>query len=821
MGRFEKRSENSRTGDPLTEADTALRAVTEELQILQRTLLKSLQEDIKRLQTERLRLIDDVKRLQEDKEELLQGRQLSELQVLLRQLANILASHISSQLQSSLETLAKQAVESTTEDSEKNNAVLNQLLGSLDDTLTITFHTLQQEVKNYQSNISQQLSQMSLQQQQGEEILAELVNRLRGELVRAELEKTTQRSPQQSPPTVIQITPHPADEPTEQQSSSFWETPPHYPPHYKEEPTEQQSSSFEETPLHYVDEPTEQQYSKFWETSPHYKEEPTQQQHPADEPTQQQHPADEPTEQQYSKFWETPPHHKQESIEQQHPADEPTEQEYSSFWETPPHHKQESTQQQHPADEPTEQEYSSFWETPPHHKQESTQQQDTVDETTEQHSNFWETSPHHQEESTEKEESINWDVETELETNTIRQYGEAQIDLPEESKPFTFTQDDVVRANSFLESDTTFISNGVSPREEVTTSTRSQRRNSAIAPMGLVFILLSTGVISLYNVAIKVIFNPNSLIFGAFDVQGLLTPTLGNSLLILMLRMLVVVPLMLVLAPILYPQVWQDLQNLVESLRTKSRTGNAKSKQILLLSIVSGCFLFLSQVLIYIAISQIATGVAIALLFVYPAISALLAWSLLREQPTSFRFGAIASIFVGQMMILAGDTGVGTGNAFVGSIAALVSGIAFAFYIILTRICASKLHPVPFTLINFATMLVLSLVGLIIPLPITWSLQVNPNKLLELILSAFILGVLTLVGYIFNNVGVRKLGATRSAILGATVPVLTVILTGVIIQETLQPAQVLGVLLVTFGAAAISYEKMRNHTKTNATTSRN
>ncbi|MGJ5675128.1 MAG: EamA family transporter [Nostochopsis sp.] len=770
MGRFEKRSENSRTGDPFTEADTALRAVTEELQIIQRTLLKSLQEDIKRLQTEKLRLVDDVKRLQEEKEELLQGRQLSELQVLLRQLANILASHISSQLQSSLETLAKQAVESSTEESEESNAVANQLLGSLDDTLTITFHTLQQEVKNYQTNISQQLSQMSLQQQQGEDILAELVNRLRGELVRAELEKTTQRSPQQSPPTVIQTIPHPADNPTEQLYASFGETPLHYP----DDPTEQQSSSFEETLLHSTDDPTEQQ-------------------HPADEPIEPQHPADEPTEQQYASFWETPPHPVDEPIEPQHPADEPTEQQYASFWETPPHPVDEPIEPQHPADEPTEQQYASFWETPPH----------PVDEPTEQ------------------EESINWDVETELETNRIREYGEAQIDLPEESEAFAFTQDDVVTANSFLEGDTRFRSNGVPPREEVTTSARSRRRNSAIAPMGLLLIFLSTGVISLYNVAIKVIFNPNSLIFGAFEVQGLLTPTLGNSLLILMLRMLVVVPLMLVLAPILYPQVWQDLQNLVESLRTKSRTANAKSKQVLLLSMVSGCFLFLSQVLIYIAISQIATGVAIALLFVYPAISALLAWSLLREQPTSFRFGAIASIFVGQMMILAGDTGVGTGNAFVGSIAALVSGIAFAFYIILTRICASKLHPVPFTLMNFATMLVLSLVGLLIPLPMTWSLQVNPNQLLELILSAFILGVLTLFGYVFNNVGVRKLGATRSAIIGATVPVLTVILTGLIIQETLQPAQVLGVLLVTFGAAAISYEKMRNHTKTTSTTSRN
>lgn len=629
MGRYEKRSENSRAGDQFTEADTALRAVTEELQIIQRTLLKSLQEDIKRLQTERLRLADDIKRLQEEKEELLQGRQLSELQVLLRQLANILASHISSQLQSSLETLAKQAIEKGNENNDKSNAIVNHLLGSLDDTLTITFNTLQQEVKNYQNNLSQQLSQMSVQQQQGEEILAELVSRLRGELIRAELEKTTQRFSQQSPPTVIQTTPYP---PTE-------------------EPTQQQETGF-------------------------------------------------------------------------------------------------------------------------------------------------------------------WDVATELETDRIREYPETEIDPSEESEAFASSRDHLVATNSSRDSDTTFSMNGVSATEQVTASTPPQRRrNSSIAPMGLLLILVSTVVISLYNVAIKVLFNPTSLIFGVFEVEGLLAPTLGNCLLILMLRMLVVVPLMLVLAPILHPQVWQDLQSLLGSRRTKSTTANAKAKQVLLLSVVSGCFLFLSQVLIYIAISQIATGVAIALMFVYPAISGLLAWSLLREQPTSLRLSAVASIFLGQMLILAGDTSIGTGNAFLGSITAVVSGIAFAFYVILTNICATKLHPVPFTLINFATMLVLSFVGLIIPLPITWSLQVNPNKLLELILSAFILGVMTLFSHVFNNVGIRKLGATRSAILGATVPVITVILAGLIIQETLLPAQVLGVLFVTGGAAAVSYEKMRNRAK--------
>jgi drug/metabolite transporter (DMT)-like permease len=648
MGRFEKRSQNSRAGDPLAEADTALQAVTEELQTIQRTVLKSLQEDIQRLQAEKLRLANDVQRLQQEKEDLLQGQQFSDLQPLLSQLAQVLANHISSQLKSSLETLANQAVE-------KDNAVANQVLGSLDDTLTITFNTLQQEVKNYQNNLSQQLSRMSIQQQQGEEILAELVNRLHGELVREELTTTKKGA---SPPTVIQFV------------SPF-----------DEEPTEQQQDIIA------------------WE----------------DKPTEQQ----------------------------------------------------------------------------------NEQQQDII---------AWEDKP------TEQQQHVSREVVTKLQqTDTISQPIAPQSSLPKEAIANHLLPTRIVPKRE-TRPPTAFVPTPPPPEEYTPAPPPSRVRRSSIPAIGLLLVVLSTVATSLYNVAIKVVFNPGTLIFGVFEVERLLPPTLGNSLLILMLRMLIVVPLMLVLAPMMHPQVWQDLQSLIQSARAKSSTANAQAKQLLLLSIVSGCFLFLSQVLIYIAIGQIAVGMAITLLFIYPAISGLLAWFLFRDQPNSFRLKALACICLGQMLVLAGSTTIGTGNV-LGSTTAIASGVTFAVYVILTRICAAKLHPVSFTLINFATVLLLSFIGLMLPLPMNWSLLLNPNNLLELILSAFILGVFTLFGYLFNNVGIRKLGATRSAIVGATIPALTVILAGFLIQENLQPIQVLGVLLVTGGTAAVSYEKMRNRNK--------
>jgi drug/metabolite transporter (DMT)-like permease len=345
--------------------------------------------------------------------------------------------------------------------------------------------------------------------------------------------------------------------------------------------------------------------------------------------------------------------------------------------------------------------------------------------------------------------------------------------------------------------------------------------HSSTTTVGFFLVVLATAVSALYNITIRAIFLPRSQIFGAFDVQQLISPTLGNCLLILMLRMLVVVPLMLVLAPILHPRIWEDVKSLIRSLgRTQQRniTPTATiTKAVFLLSIASGFFLFLSQVFIYLAIGQVKTGIAIALFFVYPIISGLLSWLLFSRQPKKepkslFKFSAVICICFGELLVL--STSIGNTTISSGGIAALASGVTFAVYVILTRICAAKIHPVSFTLLNFTTMLVLCFMGLLIPLPNDLGVQVNnAYNLMELVLSAFILGVLTLVGYLLNNIGIRKFGATRSALIGACVPAVTVIFAGVIIQESLQLIQIIGVLIVTLGAAAVSLDKIRNRLK--------
>ncbi|ARV60422.1 hypothetical protein BZZ01_18885 [Nostocales cyanobacterium HT-58-2] len=698
MGRYERRPDNPRAkGDPSGAAETALRAVTEELQILQRNLLQSLQEDIKRLQAEKDRLTDDITRLQEEKEHLQQGRQITEQQALIRQLSQVLANHISSQLQSSLETLANQATgsvsqpfgssevaQSTSSSASEVNEYAEKLLGSLDDTLTITFNSLQQELKNYQSHVSQQLSRMIVQQREGEAILIELVNRLR-----RELEETTEET------ALLEI---------------------------GQNGTSQGAMLLEgttQTPAPYV-----LQTGSLGEECLY-----------------------------------------QEKVIPPVPSTEI-----------------EQTRQQ--------QQQSASPGVP------TKLQTDIPSETTVLPSSYIE----------EETQNIVSPSETTESPSVLEP-------TPEPSPP----EPTVLEKKTLPPPKPLVTPKQLIPRQPLQTQTGI----SLPQITGIILLVLSTVASALYNVVIKVIFLPGTQIFGVFDADRLISSTLGNCFLILLLRMLVVVPLMLLLAPILHSRVWQDLQYLSDSFKGSST--NSTGKQVLLLSIISGCFLFISQVLIYLAIGQVPTGIAIALFFVYPVINGLLSRFLFRDSSggsrsgsdrlTLFSFVAMSAISLGELLVLGGSAGNFTGNIPLGSLAALAAGTAFAFYLIFSRVGAAKLHPVSLTLVNFVTMLLLSVFGLLLPLPTNSKVQLNPAYFLELVLCAFLLGVLTLSSYLLNNFGIRKIGASRSAILGTTIPALTVIFAGLIIQEVLQLEQVLGVLIVTFGAATLCFEKIRNRMK--------
>lgn len=697
MGRFEKQPDNQRAkGDLSRAAENVLWDVVEHLENLQQNLLRSLKDDIKRLEAEKTRLTNDIQKLVEEKEQLQQSRQITEQQVLIRQLAEALTKHISSQLQSSLKTLAAQAAEKGTNNQDTDQAHLasemtknvEQMLDRLDDTVTIALNSLQQELKNYQGNVSQQLARMHDQQQQGEMIIGEFVNRLRLELDKVK-DQNSLKFTTSGTPTVLQVS-----EP------------------YKNGYLEKQPERLVNDSVAVI---------------------------PQTETVTLLQPP-------------TPPVNNSEPVSVVTPN-----------IEEPP-----------------------LLPTPP------TNNAEPVSVLT----------PNSEESTTNNSEPVSVltpNVETQSpsvpQNQQIESDPDLQADLWANTAPPPVTPQ---------------------PKAPDVTTPKSKSQSSPNwkpSQIGLFWVGLSTIFTALYYVGIKAIFQKGTEFIGGAAIQQLILPTLGNVFLILMLRLFVVVPLMLLSAPMLHQQIWPELQNLFTAVRNANHPHHAKSKRVLVLSVLSGGCLFLSQVLIYFALGQVSTGIAIALFFVYPLVARLLSWLLFREQLNNLANGAIAAISCGVLLVL-GSSPLGMSSISLGSSTALFSGLAFAGYLILTKLSAHKIHPISSTLIQFVTMLLLSCICLIVPLPSDWGLAINSANILELILSAFMLGVLTLFSYLFNNFGLRKLGAPLASVLGATLPILTVIFAGLILQESLDIMQIFGVLLVTFGMGIISWEKMQTPTKT-------
>lgn len=347
------------------------------------------------------------------------------------------------------------------------------------------------------------------------------------------------------------------------------------------------------------------------------------------------------------------------------------------------------------------------------------------------------------------------------------------------------------------------------PAPSVTPASATQRLSPV--QVGLLLILLSSFFLSLQNVVLRVILKERSIV-GLFQWGGIISPSFGNSVLILFLRVVLVLPVLALLARWFYPHVWRDLRQFLTARdRTLQRTVFG-----------SGFCLFLSQLFIYIALGQIPTGIAITLFFIYPIVTLFLSWAFFGDRPTLFRLGitAVVLLGVGMIALSGGRTGANDLSG-IGLAAAIGSGIAFAFFVIYTQSSTRKLNAVAVTLVQFATIFLCSgLILALVPLPSTWAVRVNGNQWSNLVIGVLLLAMTTLAGYLSNNFGIRMAGAARSAIVGATGPAFTALLALILIGETLQRLQILGVVLVTLGVVALSFERLKGQSQTPPKTAR-
>lgn len=316
---------------------------------------------------------------------------------------------------------------------------------------------------------------------------------------------------------------------------------------------------------------------------------------------------------------------------------------------------------------------------------------------------------------------------------------------------------------------------------------------------GFFIVLLASVFFCFQNVIVRVLFNEYA-VFGWLQTGGFVAPTMQNSFLLLVMRMVLIVPLMGVVAQQLYPPIWKEIRQL----------GQGDRRRSLLHALGGGGLMFLYLVLLYVSIGLIPTGIALTLFFTYPVFTALLSWRLFGSRPTLFRWSIMGLVVLGSALTMPYAESSSEAN-WSGIGLALASGLAYAFYSVNAQKSFETIHPVPFTWMSFSMTLVLSGLCLMIGLGSigpgfldsgeTESLQWMP-----LWIGGLLSAIATCLGHLLYNSGIRLIGATSAAMIGASNPALTVLLAWFAIQERLNAIQLLGVLIVTLSVASLSRE---------------
>lgn len=318
---------------------------------------------------------------------------------------------------------------------------------------------------------------------------------------------------------------------------------------------------------------------------------------------------------------------------------------------------------------------------------------------------------------------------------------------------------------------------------------------------GFGLVLLATLALSLQNVLARVAQSPKPLsIFGSLlHLGGYVEPTadkLQVALLVLLLRISFVIPILWLLLPMIKSGAWQEARQVV--------TG--QDQKLKWKIILAGFFLFLSQTSIYFSISNVGPATAVTIFFIYPTVTTLLAWRIFGDRPSWQKWAAIVLIYIGCTWLAFSAPNTTFNTNLLGIVSAILSGIVFAMEGIIAQSCFNKVSPATFTgLIFTVEWLFLLIVHLL-----TTTTAANPVPLNSgLILMGALLSLATLSGYLFNNFGIRAIGAASTAVIGSSGPAVTAILSLLMLGDLLAGGQWLAILLVTFGVLLMNLARLR------------
>lgn len=199
------------------------------------------------------------------------------------------------------------------------------------------------------------------------------------------------------------------------------------------------------------------------------------------------------------------------------------------------------------------------------------------------------------------------------------------------------------------------------------------------------------------------------------------------------------------------------------------------------------------------ALEMMAASLATILLYLAPAFTCLLAVVFLKERMTAGRLAALLVTLAGVAAVV-GPRGPG-GAPVSGVVLAVLSALLSATYFLLGQNNTERVHP-----LALATIMVALSAATFALACLLWARRVIPLTASSLALTAAVAFFPTVLGSVLDLLGIRSVGAARTAIITTLEPPIALILARAILGDRLLPLQVAGAVLVTGGVLILGIE---------------
>jgi drug/metabolite transporter (DMT)-like permease len=312
---------------------------------------------------------------------------------------------------------------------------------------------------------------------------------------------------------------------------------------------------------------------------------------------------------------------------------------------------------------------------------------------------------------------------------------------------------------------------------------------------GILLVLASALLLALQNVILKLIFQPHPV----WALGGWVQPSPLYSVVLLQIRTGLMMVLLAGVAPRMNPTFGSTLGSVLGGIPLPAKPFNRPS------AILSSFCLCLSLILLYTAIGQLPTGVAVTLFSIYPAITGGIAWWIWRDPLTLWRCLILLLVLLGVALTGFVPSGAWMPN-WLGILAALGAGSLYAGYILFAQATLSPnpehyspLPPLVFSMLTFMGTWLLTGSIVLLQLP-----EIALENGWAIGWVSLLSAMTALAAYLLNNSGIQQIGAAKAAIISASTPIFTALLGWILLRETLELHQVTGAVLVTGGLIGIS-----------------